>query len=69
MATQTTDPAKLATQIARLEKFVDALSRRVLALEQENKKLRGRIGRATEQIGYGERKLASSLASLQGSKR
>lgn len=49
--------AKLASTVARLEKNMQIMVMRILALEKENKRLRGAVGRASDQIGTVERRL------------
>jgi hypothetical protein len=42
---------KLTAQVARLEKVATSLLLRVQFLEKETKRLRGSVGRATDQVG------------------
>ena len=51
--------AKLAVKLDQLEKQVRAMINRILSVERENKLLRGRIGRANDQIGTMERRTLS----------
>lgn len=47
---------KLQAAVARLEKVTAALHARLISLEKENKRLRGAVGRANDQIGVIERR-------------
>lgn len=58
MANQTDpDLAKMKASILRLEKMLQVMTYRIAVLEKENKRLRGAIGRATENVGAMERRL------------
>jgi hypothetical protein len=56
MSTKDLEQVKLAATVARLEKVVSALLIRVATLEKETKRLRGSVGRATDQVGYLDRR-------------
>lgn len=51
MSTKDPEVTKLKTQNEKLEKYINSLLLRVAALEREVKRLRGTVGRTTDQLG------------------